>query len=132
MHRMKPPKVPDRPVPIIPEDALVHLLKTCEGTGFVERRDGAIMRVMLDTGARLAEVTGLRLADVDLATGTLTVTRKGGAVQQVWLGTKTVRAVDRYFRARAAPSCGRGPTLARQAGVHDRLRRRQGSQAALS
>jgi site-specific recombinase XerC len=44
------------------------LLKACEGQDFVARRDTAIVRVFIDTGARLAEMAGLKLDDVDPTT----------------------------------------------------------------
>jgi site-specific recombinase XerD len=52
MARMKPPIVPDQPVPVIPEDALRRLLHNCAGKGFESRRDAAIIMLLLDTGLR--------------------------------------------------------------------------------
>ena len=58
MARMKPPRVPELPVPVIARDDLKKLLASCSGKTFEERRDHAILRVLVDTGARLAEVGG--------------------------------------------------------------------------
>jgi hypothetical protein len=41
MARMKPPMVPDKPFPVVPEDALRRLLAACAGKGFEARRDTA-------------------------------------------------------------------------------------------
>jgi integrase/recombinase XerC len=65
MARMKPPIVPDKPVPVVPEDALRRLLAACAGKSFEARRDTALITFLLDTGARRGEVAGLRLTDLD-------------------------------------------------------------------
>ena len=66
MVRMRPPIVPEQPVPIVPEDGLRRLLAACGSKHFDGRRDTAIVMFLLDTGARRAELVGLRLADLDL------------------------------------------------------------------
>jgi integrase/recombinase XerC len=43
MARMRPPIVPEQPVPIVPEDGLRRLLAVCAGKGFEARRDTAIV-----------------------------------------------------------------------------------------
>jgi hypothetical protein len=62
-------------VPVVEVDKLKKLLADCEAT-FEGRRDEAILRVFIDTGARLGEVAGLQIAgedgeDVDLDGGVL-------------------------------------------------------------
>ena len=52
MENMNPPKVPEYMPPVLSEDDLRRLLKACEGMGFEDRRDMAIVRLLLDTGAR--------------------------------------------------------------------------------
>jgi integrase/recombinase XerC len=66
MAGMRPPVVPERPVPVLGEADAKALLKSCAGTRFVERRDTAIIGLFLDTGMRLNELAKLRLVDVDL------------------------------------------------------------------
>jgi site-specific recombinase XerD len=66
MARMTPPIVPEKPVPVLSEDALRRLLRACEGKGFRERRDTAILRLLIDTGLRRGELAGLDVDDVDL------------------------------------------------------------------
>ena len=39
MERMRPPKVPESPPPVLTEDQLRALLKTCGGKTFDDRRD---------------------------------------------------------------------------------------------
>ncbi|HEX3426066.1 MAG TPA: phage integrase N-terminal SAM-like domain-containing protein, partial [Acidimicrobiales bacterium] len=56
MARMKPPLVPEVPVPVLGDDELRALLSACDGRGFEERRDTAIVRLFLDSGMRLSEL----------------------------------------------------------------------------
>ena len=51
MARMRVPKVEEREIPIIAADDIHKLLKACSGNGFEERRDTAIILMLLDTGA---------------------------------------------------------------------------------
>ena len=68
MARMKPPHLPDEPPAVLRDEELRRLLATCErGTTFEDRRDAAIIRVFIDTGARRAEVAGLRFIPADEA-----------------------------------------------------------------
>ncbi len=48
MARMRPPIVPEQPVPIVPEDGLRRLLAVCAGKGFEARRDTAIVMLSSD------------------------------------------------------------------------------------
>jgi site-specific recombinase XerD len=100
MARMRLPSVPENPPEVLTDAELRALLKACEGQDFVDRRDSAIVRTFIDTGARLAEMAGLRLEDVDLDAQTLTVTGKGSRVRVLPIGAKAVKAIDRYLRVR--------------------------------
>jgi integrase len=64
MARMRPPRVPEKPVPVVVDDDLRRLLKACEGKAYADVRDAAIIRLFLDTGCRRAEIAGLALDDV--------------------------------------------------------------------
>ena len=66
MVHMRPPSVPEQPVPILKVEQIKALLKTCEGSRFEDRRDAAIIRVFADTGIRRGEIAGLSLADVTI------------------------------------------------------------------
>jgi site-specific recombinase XerD len=63
MERMSPPSVPEQPVPILDDSALAALLGTCKGNTFENRRDTAIIRLLLDTGMRAGELCGLGVED---------------------------------------------------------------------
>ncbi len=106
MEKMKPPKNEPQPVPVFTDGQLMALLATAEKPDtFENRRDLAILRVFIDTGARRAEVVGLRYTadednDIDLENGLLRVMGKGGRGRVVPIGNKTVKALDRYLRKR--------------------------------
>ena len=111
MARMKPPRVPEQPPELFSDDDLRRLFKVCEGRSFEERRDMAIIRLLLDTGLRRAELAGLTLEDVDFSTNTVTVMGKGGRVRIVPFGRKAARDLDRYLRVRALRSDRETPAL---------------------
>jgi site-specific recombinase XerD len=101
MARMKSPIVPDKPVPIVPEDGLKRLFKACAGNTFEARRDTALIMLLLDTGARRDEMAGLKLTDVDLELDVLLVLGKGRRERTLPFGRRAGEALDRYLRARA-------------------------------
>ena len=95
-----PPTAPDRPVPVFTDDDLAALLRVCSGKEFADRRDEAMLRLLLDTGIRVSELTGLTVDGVDINNRAALVTGKGKHIRPIYFGTKTARALDRYFRAR--------------------------------
>jgi site-specific recombinase XerD len=85
MAGLKPPRVPDKPVPVFAADELRRLERACTGRSFRERRDTAVIAVLEATGIRLSELAGLgydpgdpRRSDVDLWHREITVHGKGG------------------------------------------------------
>jgi integrase/recombinase XerC len=60
MRNMRPPQIPEILVPVLSEDDLKTLLKSCEGRSFEERRDTALIRLFISTGARRGELINLR------------------------------------------------------------------------
>lgn len=101
MARLRPPIVPDKPVPIVPADALKRLFAVCAGNSFEARRDTALLTLLLDTGARRAEITGITLGDVDLDLDVLVVLGKGRRERTLPFGRRSGEALDRYLRARS-------------------------------
>jgi site-specific recombinase XerD len=101
MARMRPPIVPDKPVPIVPEGTLKRLFQLCAGNTFEARRDTALLMPLLDTGARRAEISELTLDDVDLDLDVLLVLGKGRRERALPFGRRAGEALDRYLRARA-------------------------------
>jgi site-specific recombinase XerD len=108
MARMSPPKVPETPPAVLRDSQLSAILAHAARTkDFAGLRDVAILRLFVDTGARRAEIAGLRwnptdpgAHDVDLDQRFIRVLGKGRRERIVPIGAKTVQALDRYLRAR--------------------------------
>ena len=84
-------------------DQLRALFAACKGPDMRDRRDEAIVRLMLETGVRAGEVVAMEHGDVHLAGGSVLVRRgKGGKGRTVPIGPHAGRALDRYLRARRA------------------------------
>jgi site-specific recombinase XerD len=99
--RMKPPTVPESPVPVISDPDLRKLLDACEGTSYEERRDSALIRLLVDCGVRCSEVMNLTVEDIDRERQVIFVVGKGRRPRAVAYGKKTAQAIDRYLRRRA-------------------------------
>jgi site-specific recombinase XerD len=104
MVHMHPPIVPEQPVPVLSDEALRALLATCDGTRFEDRRDAAIIRLLIDTGIRRGELAGLRGGDVTIdakaGSGQVDVLGKGRRWRSVPFGARTAIAIRRYLRER--------------------------------
>ena len=100
MGRMKPPHVPDNPCPGRTARCGEPALGYFRGQRFEDRRDGAILTLLLDTGIRRAELVGVAMTDLDLDHGTLLVTGKGNRQRLVSVGTTALAVIDRYLRVR--------------------------------
>lgn len=100
MLTMRPPNVPEVPIPVIDDDELRALFRVADGRTFAARRDTAILRLLADGGTRLAEITNLQLEDVDLQAGDVHVIGKGSRPRAVPFGVRTAEALDRYLRVR--------------------------------
>lgn len=101
MAKMKPPKIPEAPPDVLTDEQLKKLLRACEGKDFRARRDTAIIRLLIDTGMRLAELAYLKVEDLDLDLLLAHVVGKGRRPRACPFGRKTAQALDRYLRVRA-------------------------------
>jgi site-specific recombinase XerC len=113
MAGLKPPEVPEHPVPVLTDEEIRRLLKVAAALPdpFAARRDEAILRVLVDAGVRISELCSMRLAELDLDGGTVWVQGKGGRRRLVMFGARTTRALDRYLRARRAHNHADSPAL---------------------
>lgn len=59
-----------------------------------------MVRLFIDTGARLSEMADLGLEGIDLDHESVTFAGKGGRTRTNHIGTKTMRALDKYLRVR--------------------------------
>jgi site-specific recombinase XerD len=118
MAGLRPPRVPDKPVPVFAGDEVPRLERACSGRGFQQRRDAAIIAVLQATGIRLSELAGLgydpgdpRRSDVDLWHREITVHGKGRKTRIVRIGHDAARSLDRYLRARGRHAQAYRPQL---------------------
>jgi site-specific recombinase XerD len=102
MSRVKVEKGNPPPIKVLVEADVALLLKACEGTTFLDRRDLAIVRTLLATGLRLSEVMALKVENVDLARRVLFVEHgKGDKARFARFDAGTAQTLDRYKRVRA-------------------------------
>lgn len=111
LAKLKAPRLTETVTPIISDDNLKNLLAVTSGRDWLDRRDHAILRTLIDTGMRRGELVGIRLVDVDLDHGTLLIHGKGDRYRLAAIGAKTVDSIDRYMRARARRPHATSPML---------------------
>ena len=127
----------ERP-PVLEPILIAALLRATAGRSFEDRRDHAIIRLLL-TGARRQEVTELRVEDMDLTSALRSaqvVGLKGRPGRRIPLGDKDALTVRRWLTVRAkhpkVPDADRGPLwIAEKSGavltgngIYQMLRRR--------
>jgi site-specific recombinase XerD len=101
LDRVRQPKTEQRLIPILGDDDTAKILATCRAKDFLSLRDEAIIRVFYNTGARLSEVAGLELDDLDLNNDSLLFHGKGMKDRRVRFGPRTGRALSKYLRLRS-------------------------------
>jgi len=111
MDGMRAPAPDQKVVPVVAADDLRRLLAVTKGRDFTDRRDHALLTLMIDTGARLGEVVGMGLDDVDLDGETVLVRGKGRKFRALPLSPTVVAALKRYLIARRSHPAARRPEL---------------------
>jgi site-specific recombinase XerD len=101
MEHVKPPHVPETPVDVLTLEQQKALVKACEGVEFEDRRDMALIRLLIDSGLRRSEAAGMKVTDLDLDLNVAIVLGKGRRPRACPFGRRTAVALDRYLRARA-------------------------------
>jgi integrase/recombinase XerC len=81
-------------------DTMARLLDIHE-SGPLADRDRAMLELLYSSGLRLAELTGLDLADIDAGDATVRVTGKGNKERVVPVGRMARKAVAAWLRARS-------------------------------
>jgi site-specific recombinase XerD len=102
MAGTSPPAIEEKIVPVLSIEQLRALLASCSGKSFDDRRDEALVRFMVDTGARLGETAGLTLPTMDARARQAVVHGKGDRNRRVFFSPKTAEALSRYERQRRA------------------------------
>nr|WP_170200270.1 site-specific tyrosine recombinase XerD [Saccharothrix variisporea] len=95
---VRPPTPPRRLPKALPVDDVLRLLDTEAGL-----RDKALLELLYSTGARISEVVGLDVDDVDTAERTVLLDGKGGKQRLVPVGRPALAALEAYL-VRARPT----------------------------
>jgi integrase/recombinase XerD len=104
---IRKPREPKPLVQALTVDQVKALINATRGRGHIGDRDEALIRLLVDTGLRISEALSLRLEDVNLGDGRVSVRLgKGQKDRIVFVGPKTVRALTRYLRKRDDRSTG--------------------------
>ena len=99
----RPRKLPT----VLTEDERVRLLDQPNPRYPTGERNRTLLRLMLNTGLRLAEVTALKWRDLDLTTGKLMVRQgKGHKDRTLWVAETDIDSL-RHLRERQAERCGK-------------------------
>jgi site-specific recombinase XerD len=103
------PTIPHWKVTVIPKILKVQeiesLLRSCDQTTRVGKRDYAVLCLLARLGLRAGEVVGMTLDDIDWRAGELTVRGKGRTRERLPLVVEVGQALAAYLRE-ARPSCG--------------------------
>ena len=95
---LQPPKRPRLALPVFREHHVRAMMEQCPPNTWWGARDGAIIQTLLRTGLRRAELTGMRVQDVDFDARSILVTGKGDKQRRVWVDGVTVTWLMRYQR----------------------------------
>lgn len=100
LNRLKPPQYENRATDVLTDAQIDHLFKACAGTSFNDRRDKAMLSVLVDTGCRVGELVGMTTERLHVREGVARIMGKGGYERDLFLGPKTREDLSRYLRAR--------------------------------
>jgi site-specific recombinase XerD len=101
MRKVGRVKVHKRVPAVVSDDHLKALLNVMKGKTIWDYRDTAIVRVLMATGLRRAEVSNLSLEDSDQEFREIRVVGKGSKPRSVYPGPKTRHALHVYVRLRS-------------------------------
>jgi len=102
IKKVDAPKVPEKIMQPVPLEDVQSLVDTCKGSSFYDKRDKAIILLLLDTGSRAQEVCDLNLEDVDLSSGSVLIRQgKGRKPRYVYIDKTCSKALRGYLKTRA-------------------------------
>ncbi|MCO5297190.1 MAG: tyrosine-type recombinase/integrase [Fimbriimonadaceae bacterium] len=100
MDNVPMPKLDKTILPAFTLDEIKTLLKATSGKSPVQVRDRAIILTLLDSGLRVSELLGMKVGDLDQATGRFKVTGKGHKERVCQLSPTSLRSFLQYSRLR--------------------------------
>jgi integrase/recombinase XerD len=100
---VRSPRIPRRLPKALEEDQVLTLLESVSGSEPTDLRDRALLELLYGTGARISEVVGLSLVDLQGDDGLLRVFGKGAKERLVPLGGPAHVALDRWLSPSGRP-----------------------------
>ncbi|MDP4279309.1 MAG: tyrosine-type recombinase/integrase [Dehalococcoides mccartyi] len=100
MKTLKPPRLEKKVIRPFTNEDIRRLLSTNAKTDFLSLRNRALILLFLDTGLRLAEVSGIKISDIDFDQETICVFGKGSKERVVRVGKQTQKALLKYLLSR--------------------------------
>jgi site-specific recombinase XerD len=91
------PKAPTRVINTFTSDQIARLIEICHQSNGSKYRNLAIILLLLDSGLRVSELTGVNLKDLDLSDGCITVRKgKGNKGRIVPIGSLVNKVLWKY------------------------------------
>ena len=93
------PKIEDSPIITLTKSEAFNLLKVIEESPktTLAKRDIVVIQLFLNTGLRISELVGLDMQDVCIDSKSITVTRKGGNKEVVYLNDKITEILSAHI-----------------------------------
>jgi len=102
MLKVNAPFVPEKIIEPVSLEDVQSLLATCKENTFFDKRDKAVLFLLLDTGARAQEVCDINLEDIELNNGKVMIREgKGRKPRYVFMGKIAIKALRVYLRLRS-------------------------------
>ncbi len=99
-QRIVTPNPDPQEIKAVDPDDLAAMLGTCNSESDLDQRDKAIMLTLIDSGARVQGLAGIRIANLDLDNRCATVTEKGSKTRLVAFTQPTVEALKAWLEVR--------------------------------
>jgi len=97
------PKVKEKEPSYLTEQELKKLIKMVkEDKSRHQKRNKLMIRILIETGIRISELTNLNIADADCESKMITVVRKGGQKQSVPINTELANEIRKLAKGRNA------------------------------
>lgn len=93
-------KTPQRQIHILEAEELQALLAAAAGEHLNEKRDRAMVQLLLESGLRVSEMVSLKRQNINLQTNEFSIRGKGGKVRPVFIGEGASEAIEAYLKQR--------------------------------
>ena len=101
MEQMRSPRTPVKPLRVASEVAVEMLLKATDGRAFQDRRDRAIIRLMIDCGLERREIATLTVDDIAVDGSRVVLRRRYAGGKCVSVVGQGAKELGQYLRSRS-------------------------------